>query len=59
MGVENNNTVIATTWDKEEVKRIKNFVNGLADDFWEGLFLFSGGKINGKSTWIKRRMGRE
>ena len=51
MGVENNNAVIATTWNKEEVERIKKWADGL-DDFEKGLFLFGDDKINGKATVV-------
>ncbi|MCK4782163.1 MAG: hypothetical protein KAV87_00320 [Desulfobacteraceae bacterium] len=51
MGVENNNAVIATTWDKTEVERIKKWADGL-NDFDKGLFLFGDEKINGKTTVI-------
>lgn len=51
MGVENNNAIIATTCNKEEVVRIKEWVNRI-DDFWKGLFLFGDEKVNWKTTVV-------
>jgi hypothetical protein len=50
MGVENNNAVIATTWNREEVNRIKNFVAGL--ERMQSLFLFGDEEINGRTTVV-------
>ena len=51
MGVENNNVVIATTWNKKEVERIKSWIDDL-NDFGKGLFLFGDKKINGIITVV-------
>ncbi len=50
MGVENNNAVIATTWNKDEVVRIKKWVDSLSE--MKGLFLFGDEEINGKITVV-------
>lgn len=50
MGVVNNNAVIATTWSKEEVARIKEWVSLLPN--MRSLFLFGGEEINGKTTVV-------
>lgn len=50
MGVENNNAVIATTWDRDEVARIKKWVDELTE--MKSLFLFGGEEINGKTTVV-------
>lgn len=50
MGVENNNAVIATTWSKEEVARIKEWVGLLPK--MKSLFLFGEEEINGKTTVV-------
>lgn len=50
MGVENNNAVIATTWNREEVKRIRQWVEELTN--MKSLFLFGEEEINGKTTVV-------
>ena len=50
MGVENNNAVIATTWNRDEVKRIKDFVDGLTE--MKSLFIFGSEECNGKTTVV-------
>lgn len=52
MGVENNNAVIATTWNNDGIERIKRWVDEIDDDFWRGLFLFGDAKINGITTIV-------
>jgi len=52
MGVENNNVVIATTWNENEVARIKTWVHEIKDKFWESLFIFGPVAINSKTTVV-------
>lgn len=50
MGVENNNAIIATTRNSEEVARIKEWVEGL--ESMKDLFLFGSPQINNKTTVV-------
>ena len=50
MGANNNNAVIATTWDRNEVARIRTWVDGLAE--MKSLFLFGGEEINRETTVV-------
>ena len=50
MGIKNNNSVIATTWNKDEVARIKQWVGDLME--MKSLFLFGGEEINGETTVV-------
>ena len=49
MGVENNECVIATTWDKKSMDNIKGWVTILRDE-WQELFVFVPGLVNSKET---------
>ena len=53
MGIENNECVIATTYDSNLIKEIKEWINNLkVDDFYKSLFIFSPVVYNGKQTII-------
>lgn len=51
MGTINNNAVIASTEMKDEVERIRKYIDGLKA-FEKSLFLFSDEAINGKVTVV-------
>lgn len=50
MEVQNNNAVIATTWSKGEVARIKQWVDGLME--MKSLFLVGREELNGETTIV-------
>lgn len=50
MGVENNNAVVATTYDKKEIARVRKWVDELPE--MKSLFLFGAEEINGKTTVV-------
>lgn len=52
MGIENNNAIIATTWNENELKKIKKWVDAIQDNLWRNLFLFSDKVINGLYTVV-------
>lgn len=49
MGVENNECVIATTWDSESMNKLKLWVSTLDSDIYS-LFVFVPALMNGKET---------
>ena len=51
MGVENNECVIATTWDNNKIESIKQWVKTL-DKHHQTLFAFLPSLVNGKQTII-------
>lgn len=51
MGVENNECVVATGWDKEKISTVKKWIDTLPDDV-QSLFAFVPALCNGKETII-------
>jgi hypothetical protein len=51
MGVENNECIIATTWDEQSVNHIKKWIKTLSDDE-KSLFCFIPALVNHKTTII-------
>ena len=50
MGIVNNNAIIATTWNEEEVDRIRLWVDELKE--MKSLFLFGSAEVNGETTVV-------
>ena len=51
MGIENNEVVIATTWNDESIETAKEFISNISDDFRK-LFCIIPSVVNGKYTVI-------
>lgn len=51
MGVENNNAVLATTWNESEVERIKEWIETLPTE-WAALFAIVPAIVNFKTTIV-------
>lgn len=51
MGVENNNAVLATTWDDEAVARIKEWIAAQPAE-WRSLFAVVATIMNGRTTVV-------
>lgn len=49
MGVENNECVIATTWDKNVIEKLKLWIKSVAEEY-QSLFVFVRGTCNSKET---------
>jgi hypothetical protein len=49
MGVENNECVIATTWDDESIAKVRGWINDLPEQ-QQKLFVFVPALVNGKTT---------
>lgn len=52
MGVENNECVIATTWDNKAMDKVKQWVAKINSESWQSLFVFVPGIVNDKETVI-------
>lgn len=57
MGVENNECILATTWNDEVVLTIKEFVAEIKDGRIRNLFAFVPSTVNGKITIILASCG--
>jgi hypothetical protein len=51
MGIENNNAVLATTWNESSMKRIKDWIAGQDEDL-RGLFTIVPALSNDKATIV-------
>ena len=51
MGVENNNAVLATTWNESEVERIKEWIETLPTE-WAALLAIVPAIVNFKTTIV-------
>jgi hypothetical protein len=51
MGVENNECIVATTWDNKSVEKVKKWINTLPGCYIQ-LFAFIPSLVNGKTTVV-------
>jgi hypothetical protein len=49
MGVENNEAILATTWNQEIIGKVKEWIHSLPEE-QQQLFAFVDGLVNGKTT---------
>lgn len=52
MGVENNEAILATTWDNKSVEKVKKWIKEEVAAEWQELFVFASSIANGKTTIV-------